>query len=54
MLLTQLADSPKPLLTLCSPALWSSGEKLQSLKLEDMPKHIVENYKIYKPWLDNV
>ena len=33
---------------------WSSGEKLQSLKLEDMPKHIVENYKIYKPWLDNV
>ena len=31
---------------------WKGGEKLQTLKLEEMPKHVVENYKTYKPWLD--
>ena len=33
---------------------WLDGEKLQTLKLEDMPKYVIENYKTYKPWLDNV
>ena len=33
---------------------WSGGEKLQALKLEEMPKYVIDNYKIYKPWLDNV
>ena len=33
---------------------WSSGEKLEALKLEEMPKYVIDNYKIYKPWLDNV
>ena len=31
---------------------WSEGEKLQTLKLDEMPDHIVKNYDIYKPWLD--
>jgi len=31
---------------------WKGGVKLQTLKLEEMPKHIIENYQRYKPWLD--
>jgi len=31
---------------------WTAGEKLQVLKLEDLPKHIIDNYETYKPWLD--
>tara|TARA_B100000029_G_C17581854_1_gene959869 strand:+ start:1571 stop:2464 length:894 start_codon:yes stop_codon:yes gene_type:complete len=31
---------------------WKAGEKLQSLKLEELPKYIIENYEKYKPWLD--
>ena len=33
---------------------WKGGEKLQTLKLEEMPKHIIENYQIYKPWLETM
>ena len=33
---------------------WTDGEKLQTLKLEEMPKHIIDNYQRYKPWLDNI
>ena len=32
---------------------WKGGEELQTLKLEEMPKYIIENYQWYKPWLDN-
>ena len=31
---------------------WKAGEKLQTLKLEELPKYINENYEKYKPWLD--
>jgi len=33
---------------------WGGGEKLQKLKLDELPKHIKKNYNIYKQWLDNV
>jgi len=33
---------------------WSGREKLQTLKLEEMPKYIIENYQSYKPWLENI
>ena len=33
---------------------WTEGEKLQALKLEEMPKYIIDNYLRYKPWLDNI
>ena len=33
---------------------WAGKEKLQTLRLEEMPKHIVENYQRYKFWLENV
>jgi beta-1,4-mannosyl-glycoprotein beta-1,4-N-acetylglucosaminyltransferase len=33
---------------------WSGGEKLQTLSLKEMPNHIVQNYQIYKPWLENI
>ena len=31
---------------------WGNGEKLQTIKLEEMPKYIIDNYNKYKPWLD--
>ena len=31
---------------------WGEGAKLQSTKLEEMPKYIVENVGKYRPWLD--
>ena len=31
---------------------WKAGEKLQTLKLEELPKYITENYEKYKLWLD--
>ena len=31
---------------------WGEGVKLQSTKLEEMPKYIIENSEKYKPWLD--
>ena len=33
---------------------WSGGEKLQTLSLNEMPSYIVQNYDIYKPWLENI
>jgi beta-1,4-mannosyl-glycoprotein beta-1,4-N-acetylglucosaminyltransferase len=33
---------------------WRGGEKLQTLDLQEMPKYVVENYEIYKPWLDSI
>jgi len=33
---------------------WKEGEKLETLGLEEMPKHIAENYNNYKSWLDNI
>ena len=33
---------------------WSGEEKLETLNLNEMPKHIKENYEKYKLWLDNV
>ena len=33
---------------------WSDGERLQPLSLHEMPKYIVQNYEIYKPWLENI
>jgi len=33
---------------------WSGGEKLETLKLDEMPEYIKKNYLRYKPWLDNV
>ena len=33
---------------------WTGGEKLQTLGLEEMPKHIIENYKNYELWLDKI
>jgi len=29
------------------------GVKLQSTKLEEMPKYIIENTEKYRPWLDS-
>ena len=34
-------------------AKWSSGEKLKTLNLDELPKHVAENYQTYKSWLDN-
>ena len=31
---------------------WGEGYKLQTTKLEEMPKYIFENLEKYKPWLD--
>ena len=31
---------------------WGEGERLQTIKLSEMPKYIVENSEKYKPWLD--
>ena len=33
---------------------WTGGQKLHTLKLEEMPKHIIDNYQRYKLWLDNI
>jgi len=33
---------------------WSGGEKLETLKLDEMPEYIKKNYLRYKPWLDNI
>ena len=32
---------------------WGEGVKLQSTKLEEMPKYIIENTEKYRPWLDS-
>ena len=32
---------------------WGEGIKLQSTKLEEMPKYIIENSEKYRPWLDS-
>ena len=32
---------------------WGEGEKLQSSKLEEMPKYIIENTEKYRAWLDS-
>ena len=32
---------------------WGEGVKLQSTKLEEMPKYIIENTEKYKAWLDS-
>ncbi len=32
---------------------WGEGVKLQSTKLEEMPKYIIENAEKYRPWLDS-
>ena len=31
---------------------WTEGEKLEPLKLEEMPRYIIDNYNKYKIWLD--
>ena len=31
---------------------WGGGEKLQTTKLEEMPKYIIENFEKYSQWLD--
>ena len=31
---------------------WGEGEKLQTTKLEEMPKYIIENLEKYSQWLD--
>ena len=33
---------------------WSGEEKLETLNLSEMPKHIITNYEKYKLWLDSV
>ena len=33
---------------------WQAGEKLQTLKIEEMPKYVIDNFQNYKPWLDGV
>ena len=33
---------------------WTGGEKLETVKLSEMPKHIIENYQSYRPWLDEI
>ena len=35
-----------------SGSKWGNGEKLQTIKLEEMPKYIIDNYDKYKSWLD--
>jgi len=32
---------------------WGEGVQLQSTKIEEMPKYIIENTEKYKPWLDS-
>jgi len=32
---------------------WGEGVKLQSTKLEEMPKYIIENTEKYRAWLDS-
>ena len=32
---------------------WGGGEKLQTTKLEEMPKYIIENTEKYRAWLDS-
>ena len=31
---------------------WGKGKKLQTIKMEEMPKYISENIEKYKLWLD--
>jgi len=33
---------------------WIGGEKLETVKLNEMPKHIIENYQSYRLWLDKI
>jgi len=33
---------------------WQAGEKLQTLKIEEMPKYVIDNFQNYKPWLDGI
>ena len=33
---------------------WKGGGKLETLELQEMPRHIIENYQKYKFWLDKV
>ena len=33
---------------------WKDGEKLETLELQEMPRHIIENFQKYKLWLDKV
>ena len=33
---------------------WTGGEKLETVKLNEMPKHIIENYQSYRSWLDEI
>ena len=33
---------------------WKGGGKLETLDLQEMPSHIIENYQKYKLWLDKV
>ena len=33
-------------------ANWGNGEKLEKIKLEEIPNYIRENIEKYKPWLD--
>jgi len=33
---------------------WKGGGKLETLELQEMPRHIIENYQKYKLWLDKV
>ena len=31
---------------------WGEGQKLETIKLEEMPKYIKENFEKYRTWLD--
>ena len=31
---------------------WGEGQKLETIKLEEMPKYIIENFEKYRIWLD--
>ena len=31
---------------------WGKGKKLQTIKMEEMPKYIFKNIEKYKLWLD--
>ena len=33
---------------------WQAGEKLQTLKIEEMPRYVIDNFQNYKPWLDSI
>ena len=33
---------------------WTGGEKLETVKLNEMPKYLIKNYQSYKLWLDEV